>query len=273
MSDMPNLPLLVATDLDGTIVPPGGAVSPRTVAAFALAEKAGARFVLVTGRPPRVMPEIAAAFGNTGTAICANGALAYDMATGQAEPLNLIPPADLVAAARALRKAVPGIGLAVEHADGHAADPLYRAAVPALDRAIPRVPDSELFARPAAKLLGRHYDYTPDQLLALAGPACEGIVTVSHSNATSLIEASALGVSKASAVAALAARHGIGPDRVLAFGDMPNDLPLLSWAGHSCAVANAHPEVLAAATRVIGGCAEDGVAVVLEELYAAQANT
>lgn len=264
---MRKIPLLVATDLDGTIVPPGGSVSPRTVAAFALAERAGARFVLVTGRPPRVMPEIAAAFGNTGTAICANGALAYDLRTGETEPLGLIAPADLVTAAKALRSAIPGIGLAVEYGDGHAADPLYRAAVPALDLAMPRVPDSELFARPAAKLIGRHFDYTPDQLLALAAPACEGIVAVSHSNATSLIEASALGVSKASAVAALAARHGIGPESVLAFGDMPNDLPLLSWAGQSCAVANAHPEVRAAASRVIGGCAEDGVAAVLEELY------
>ncbi|MCL2584740.1 MAG: Cof-type HAD-IIB family hydrolase [Streptosporangiales bacterium] len=264
---MPILPLLVATDLDGTIVPSGGCVSTRTVAAFSLVEKAGGRFVLVTGRPPRVMPEIAAAFGNTGTAICANGALAYDLRTGQAEALDLIPPDDLASAAKALRAAVPGIGIAVEYADGHAADRLYRAAMPALDRSIPRVDDDELFARPAAKLLGRHYDYTPDQLLALTRPACEGLVTVSHSNARSLVEASALGVSKASAVAALAARHGIGPESVLAFGDMPNDLPLLSWAGTSCAVANAHPEVLAAASRVIGGCDEEGVAAVLEELY------
>ncbi len=48
---------------------------------------------------------------------------------------------------------------------------------------------------------------------------------------------------------------------------MPNDLPLLTWAGTSCAVANAHPEALAAATHVIASNDEDGVAAYLECLY------
>jgi hydroxymethylpyrimidine pyrophosphatase-like HAD family hydrolase len=63
-------PRLVATDLDGTIIRGDGTISARTVAAFARVEAAGARFVLVTGRPPRVMTAIAAAFGHRGTAIC-----------------------------------------------------------------------------------------------------------------------------------------------------------------------------------------------------------
>lgn len=266
LSVVRNIPLLVATDLDGTIVPLGGTVSPRTIAAFARIEQAGGVFVVVTGRPPRVMAEIAQAFGNTGTAICANGALAYDMRTGEVEARHLIPSGDIAAAVTALRASVPGIGIAVEYADGHAADKAYQAATWEINTTIPRVPDDELFARPCAKLLARHLGYTPDELLALATPALEGIVTVSHSNGKSLIEASALGVSKASAVAELAASHGIGPESVVAFGDMPNDLPLLSWAGTSCAVANAHPDVLAAATHVIGSCTDDGVAAFLEGL-------
>jgi hypothetical protein len=261
-----NIPLLVATDLDGTIVPLGGGVSARTVAAFARVERAGGRFVLVTGRPPRVMSEIAKAFGNAGTAICANGALAYDMRTGAIEGRHLMAPDDIAAAAKALRAAIPGIGIAVEYPDGHASDDVYQVSEWTAEP-MPRLPDGELFARPAAKLLGRHLGYTADELLALARPALEGIVTVSHSNGLNLIEASAFGVSKASAVAELAARHGIGPESVVAFGDMPNDLPLLAWAGTSCAVSNAHPDVLAAASHVIGACTEDGVAEFLESLY------
>ncbi len=68
-------------------------------------------------------------------------------------------------------------------------------------------------------------------------------------------------------VAELAARYGIGPESVIAFGDMPNDLPLFAWAGTSCAVANAHPDVRAAATHVIGSNDDDGVAAYLETLY------
>jgi HAD superfamily hydrolase (TIGR01484 family) len=262
-------PLLVATDLDGTIIRSDGTISPRTVAAFARVEAAGARFVLVTGRPPRMMRPIAAAFGHRGTAICANGALSYDLRTETVEALHLIPPAALAAAATALRAAAPGIGIAVEYPDGHAADHGYQALNWDLNSSMPRLPDDELFARPASKLLGRHFGYTCDDLLALALPALDGLVSVTHSNSKGLVEAAARGGSKATVVAEVAAAHGIGRDAVIAFGDMPNDLPLLAWAGTSCAVANAHPEVLAAAGHVIGSNDEDGVAEYLERLYPA----
>jgi hydroxymethylpyrimidine pyrophosphatase-like HAD family hydrolase len=48
---------------------------------------------------------------------------------------------------------------------------------------------------------------------------------------------------------------------------MPNDLPMLRWAGRSYAVANAHPDVLAAAGGSTGSNDEDGVAAVVEELF------
>jgi HAD superfamily hydrolase (TIGR01484 family) len=260
-------PALVATDLDGTIIHGDGTISDRTVAAFARVERAGARFVLVTGRPPRVMRPIAEAFGHRGTAICANGALAYDLGTETVEALHLIQPPALAAAAEALRAAVPGIGLAVEYPDGHAADMVYQALNWDVNSSIPRVADALLFARPASKLLGRHFGYNCDDLLALALPALDGLVSVTHSNSKGLVEAAALGVSKATVVEELAASHGIGRESVLAFGDMPNDLPLLTWAGTSCAVANAHPAVLAAATHIIASNDEDGVAEYLEKLY------
>jgi len=260
-------PSLVATDLDGTIIRRDGTISDRTVAAFARVEAAGARFVLVTGRPPRVMGSIAAAFGHRGTAICANGALAYDMLNGAIEARHLISPPALAKAAAALRAAAPGIGIAVEYPDGHAADAVYQAASWDVNSSIPRLDDDALFARPASKLLGRHYGYNCDDLLALTLPVLDGLVTVTHSSAKGLVEVSALGVSKATVVAELAAGYGIGPESVLAFGDMPNDVPLLTWAGTSCAVANAHPAALAAATHVIASNDEDGVAAYLETLF------
>jgi HAD superfamily hydrolase (TIGR01484 family) len=263
----PVMPLLVATDLDGTIIRRDGTISARTVAAFARVEAAGARFVLVTGRPPRVMGPIAEAFGHRGTAICANGALAYDLRTETVEALHLIAPQALAAAAAALRAAVPGIGIAVEYPDGHAADLSYQALNWDVNASLARVPDDALFARPASKLLGRHFGYSCDDLLALVLPALDGLVSVTHSNSKGLVEAAALGVTKATVVEEFASRHGIGRESVLAFGDMPNDLPLLTWAGTSCAVANAHPEVLAAATHVIAANDEDGVAAYLEQVF------
>jgi hydroxymethylpyrimidine pyrophosphatase-like HAD family hydrolase len=75
-----------------------------------------------------------------------------------------------------------------------------------------------------------------------------------------------VGVTKASALAALAARARIPAAEVIAFGDMPNDLPMLAWAGRAVAVANAHPAVLAAADEVTASNDDDGVALVLERL-------
>jgi Cof subfamily protein (haloacid dehalogenase superfamily) len=268
MSELAVCPKLVVTDLDGTIIRSDGTISARTVAAFARVEQAGARFALATGRPPRILTKVAAAFGNRGVAICSNGALTYDMCTSLVTTGPLITPAVLAAAAQALRTAVPGIGIGVEYADdGWAADNMFNSAHFDLNVEIPRPGDTALFARPAAKLLACHMAYTPDELLALTAPVLDGLVSVTHSNGIGMIEAAAVGVSKATAVAELAGQYGIGPESVVAFGDMPNDLPLLSWAGTSCAVANAHPDVLAAATYVIGSNDEDGVAAFLERLF------
>ena len=74
------------------------------------------------------------------------------------------------------------------------------------------------------------------------------------------------GISKADGLARHAARLGVGADRVIAFGDMPNDLSMFQWAGLAFAVGNAHPSVIAVADGVIGSVEEDGVAVFLETL-------
>jgi hydroxymethylpyrimidine pyrophosphatase-like HAD family hydrolase len=82
-----------------------------------------------------------------------------------------------------------------------------------------------------------------------------------------MIEISATGVTKASTLAALCEERGLGPNDVLAFGDMPNDLPLLAWAGQAYAVANAHPAVLEAVAMHTASVEDDGVAQVLERIF------
>ena len=80
------------------------------------------------------------------------------------------------------------------------------------------------------------------------------------------LEISAPGITKASGLALVCAELGIEPADVAAFGDMPNDLPMLGWAGRGVAVANAHPDVLAAADAVTASNVDDGVAAHLEHL-------
>jgi hydroxymethylpyrimidine pyrophosphatase-like HAD family hydrolase len=126
---------------------------------------------------------------------------------------------------------------------------------------------AELLASlPATKLLvrrgGRSLTDAYAAIVELAGT--DAVVTRSSDY---LVEIAGAGVSKALALAELAALRGVRPTDAVAFGDMPNDLPMFGWAGYSVAVANAHPDVLAAADEVTATNDADGVAVVLERLY------
>jgi hydroxymethylpyrimidine pyrophosphatase-like HAD family hydrolase len=86
-----------------------------------------------------------------------------------------------------------------------------------------------------------------------------------------LVEISAAGVTKAYALERLCRRLGIDAAEVVAVGDMPNDLAMLDWAGTGVAVANAQQSVLDAADEVIPSNIDDGVAILLERIVAAQA--
>ncbi len=257
---------MVATDLDGTIVRRDGTVSARTVAALAAVEDAGVPLVLVTGRPPRWMRAVVEATGHRGVAICANGAVVYDLHTERILEAFLLPVDAGQEAVRRVREVMPGAAFAVESGAGFAHDPGYRPRWNPTDR-VRVAPAEELVAVPVVKLLVRDEDSDGDTMLALAREALAGLVEVTHSNAQDcLLEISGLGVSKATTLARLAGERGVAAADVVAFGDQPNHQPMLTWAGTGYAVANAHPDVLAAIPRHTGSVDDDGVAAVLEAL-------
>jgi hydroxymethylpyrimidine pyrophosphatase-like HAD family hydrolase len=92
-------------------------------------------------------------------------------------------------------------------------------------------------------------------------------VTVTFSTSRGLIEISALGVTKATGLAEAAELLSLDASSVVAFGDMPNDIEMLRWAGHGVAMANAHEDVLAVADEITAPNVEDGVAQVLERWF------
>ena len=117
------------------------------------------------------------------------------------------------------------------------------------------------------KVLAKCPGTSSDEMLRLARGALDGLVNVTHSNAAaSLVEIMAPGVSKASTLAEVAHDLGVEAAGVVAFGDMPNDLEMLAWAGRGYAMADGHPDALAAADDVAPGCEADGVAQVVERL-------
>jgi Cof subfamily protein (haloacid dehalogenase superfamily) len=262
------LPRVVATDLDGTIVRSDGSISSRTRASLAAAERSGAMVVIVTGRPPRWLDGIAEETGHHGLAICANGALVWDLHTEQlvtSYPLAVDVVRDI---AEALRADLPDLGFAVETVTaGFAHEPTYNPRW-TLDPQTVVAELETLLSEPVAKLLARHEGLTADELLQRARSVIgSDIASLTHSSREGLLEISAAGVTKASTLTTVCADHGYDAVDVVAFGDMPNDLPMLAWAGHGVAVANAHPTVLAAVDEVTASNDDDGVAEVLERWF------
>jgi Cof subfamily protein (haloacid dehalogenase superfamily) len=261
---------LVASDLDGTLLVPEQTVSERTRAALAAAREAGITVVLVTGRQPRSLGPIAKRIGVGGIAICANGALIWDLDTG-----TMVDSAPLAAEAatrlvHALREAVPGVLLAVELEEGFGREPGW------VEDSSPVEPEAreadalELITGPVIKLLARHPSLPFAEFSEQASRAV-GDDAVATWAGLRLVEISAAGVTKAFALERLCQRLGIEASEVVAVGDMPNDLAMLRWAGTAVAVANATQEVLEAADEVTASNVEDGVAQLLERIL--QANS
>ena len=264
---------LVATDLDGTLLRDDTTISARTVAALRRVREAGMMLVLVTGRPPRRLKIVARELGVTGLAICCNGAMVYDLATDtivQHTTLSSDVARQLVVA---LREAAPGVCFAIERGLIFGHEPAYTHISQITESEQPLSADAHtLCAEVVTKLIVRHPELPLDDLLRISRGIAGEMAAVTYSGAP-FVEIAAAGITKASALAGLCDRLGIASSQVIAFGDMPNDLPMLQWAGHGVAVANAHPEVLAVVDEVSATNEDDGVAVVLERLLAGAANT
>ncbi|MFD8199110.1 HAD hydrolase family protein [Streptomyces sp. NPDC059701] len=269
-------PRLIATDLDGTLLRDDKSVSPRTVAALAAAEKAGIEVFFVTGRPARWMDVVSEHVHGHGLAICGNGAAVVDLHGGPGAhrfvKVRELARQNALDAVRLLRDAAPGTVYAVEQTYGFHQEPAY----PKLHIEVPDTlaPAEELLApgldgaEPVLKILAFHPELEPDAFLTLARLAIGDRANVTRSSPSALLEISGPEVSKASTLALCCAERGISHEEVVAFGDMPNDVEMLTWAGRSYAMGNAHPDVIAAASGRTVANNDDGVAVVVERILA-----
>jgi Cof subfamily protein (haloacid dehalogenase superfamily) len=262
---------LVATDLDGTIVRADGTVSPRVVKVLQACQDAGVHVVYVTGRPPRWLADVVEQTGHRGTALCGNGAIVYDLAAERVLHARTMPADVVLEVRRRLLDAMPECAFAVETvAGGFRRTPGYVARWDAgTEESIGSLDDLVADDPGVLKVLCRNESSAGDEMLARAIPALDGLAVPTHSNPDDcVLEISALGVGKASALAELSTELGVHQRDVVAFGDMPNDLDMLAWAGNGYAMAGGHPDVVAAARHTAPSIADDGVAQVLERLLA-----
>lgn len=288
-------PTLVVSDLDGTLLTSGDRISLRTRSVIGRVESCGARFIPASGRPARWMLPVIEQLGITPVCVCANGAVVYDAATDRItyaaelspEVLHRVTREITAATGPALARAGLGpVSFAVERTGTSAfdrAEELY-----AVEPAYPHAWDTDehavetrdrLFAQPSVKLLVRHEQLDSATMFGLVDPVVDPAdAHVTWSFTGGLLEVNVPGVTKLSGLAhALGdASHSavgheavpdIDPAEVVAFGDMPNDLSMLRWAGQGFAMGNAVAEVADAAGHRTASNDEDGVAQVLERWF------
>ena len=270
-------PKLIVSDIDGTFLNSQGRVSPRLRDAVSRAVAGGVHFSLATGRPHRWLIPVLDQLPISPVCVCANGAVVYDPGADEVLHSFELEPETMADVVAAVDRALEGVphGYGVERVGQSALDPEDECFLitpeynpDAWDARFGVVSVAELVALPAAKLLVRCQSMMAAQMYELIAPAVDpGDAHVTYSMDEGLIEISRPGVNKAAGVARLAEAYGVDARDVIAFGDMPNDLEMLRWAGTGVAMANASPVLLDAADHVTVSNDEDGVAAMLERWF------
>lgn len=270
-------PKLIVSDIDGTFLNPQGRVTARLRDAVLRAVDAGAHFGLATGRPHRWLIPVLDQLPLAPVCVCANGAVIYDPAADTVLHAFELAPDTMRDVVASVDRALAGVphGYGVERVGQSALDPEEECFLvtpeynpDAWDARFGVVEVAELVSVPAAKLLVRCESMMAAEMFDLIAPVVDPAdAHVTYSMDEGLIEISQPGVNKAAGVSRLAARYGVEAGDVVAFGDMPNDLEMLAWAGLGVAMGNASPVLLDAADHVTATNDADGVAVVLERWF------
>ena len=256
---------LFVSDLDGTMLPNGNIVSAENIAAVQCAVRAGITVTIATGRMFEAALPVAEALGVDVPIIAYNGALIKSPSGHIYEEYALDPmlARDIITFAQARGWYIQSYsGGVLRYAVTCEESRFYEDSQKITGKAVGR--DGMLaYVTGNCKLLlvteGRAVSEARAQMLLDAFGAHIGVTR----SADRLVEIVVKGVSKASALTALAAKLGITADETMAIGDAYNDLPMLKAAGKSVAMGNAFPEVKEEADYETLSCTENGLAAAI----------
>ncbi|MFG2195634.1 HAD family hydrolase [Streptomyces sp. NPDC048639] len=260
---------LIATDLDGTLLRGDGTISPRSRDALAAVTAAGAAHIVVTGRAVPWARHILDDLGYRGLAVCGQGGQVYH--AGEHRLLTSVTlDRRLAEVALAKIEAETGPLALAASRDGLQGEVLTGPGYRVHEGPLPVTPfgdRADLWSAPLNKIYIQHPDLDDDELARTVAEVAGNLVGVTVSG-TGIVELLPLGLTKARGLSLAARRLGMKPADTIAFGDMPNDVPMFGWAAYGVAMANAHPDLKAVADEVTASNQDDGIAQVLERLLA-----
>lgn len=250
---------LVASDIDGTLLLDWKPISTATIDAIHRCQDTGIPFVLVTGRPIRWLAPIAEQIPDLGRVVCLNGAVVYDIASESVVDAHTIDFDTIERVTSAITASHPEARFAYETLTGGFMDRDFATRRPRKARIIDEV--AEISEEDVVKVLVRLGIDDSQAMHDLLDPLVDQTCHASFSDPDNgLVELAPAGITKAKTLEDLCDHLGVGRSQVMAFGDMPNDIEMLSWAGHGVAMGNALGSVKAIAAAVTEEVDEDGVA-------------
>ncbi|MEU4360515.1 HAD family hydrolase [Promicromonospora sp. NPDC023987] len=254
--------MLVALDIDGTLVDSESRIPSGTVEALDLVRAAGHEVVLATGRSLAGLLPIALRLGlPEGMAVCSNGSVTvrldrsapsgYDVVT--AREFN---PGAVIGRAVDL---IPGLRVAVEEVGwGWRTSTAFEPRE--LNGQQKRASLADLTAQPATRVV-------------LSGPGIRRYADVLGETGVVVVpmgpdwaDVTALDVNKAVALDGVREHLHIPSEHTVAVGDGVNDLDMLVWAGRSVAMGHAPAIVRSAADETTDDITEAGVIPVLRSI-------
>ncbi len=252
---------LVCIDVDGTLVGSGGAVHPRVWDAVDRARDLGLRLALCSGRPAfGVARDYAQRLDADGWHSFQNGASVLNLASGASRSVQLsdeVVDLLLERAARADRvlELYTDSEYAVERDTERVRTHAALLGVPFALRSFASLPRPYVRAQ---WLLARA---DADAVIAEPHPGLELSPSTSPVMPdTVFVNMTPAGVTKATAVRAIALSYGMTLQQVMFVGDGDNDVPALRIVGHPVAMANAESAAHAVATTVVGHVDDGGLA-------------
>jgi Cof subfamily protein (haloacid dehalogenase superfamily) len=265
---------VIVCDLDGTFLRSDGSMSPASVEALAAARAAGIEILCATGRTPRGVRRIAG-HEQLGLMVCAGGAVLYDARTDQVIAERCFDADGTRERLSAMRARHPEWAYAaltsrrmfVEPRYFGVRDPRHGGERDPHDREVVDDVGDVVIRSDVVCVAVRHPGLEAEIFLPLVESGFDGVGTATRGSAVT-VDVAPFGTTKGTAVARVLQELGARPERCVAFGDMPADLPLFALAGYAIAVQNAAPAVKAAADRITATNDLDGVARSIADLLA-----
>ncbi|QSZ47119.1 HAD family hydrolase [Arthrobacter sp. D5-1] len=269
IDDQPNNNnnLMVALDVDGTLVDHDGHMSPAVRSAAQAVVASGHDVMIATGRSLNATLPIIEQIGlERGYAVCCNGGVTLRLDPSLDKGYEIIHKAtfDPAPALKALRERLPNAKYALEDEDGNfLSTERFQDASFGVESI--GVDFQTMLDATAVRVVVFSSENTSDEFNEAIKHI--GLSGVTYSVGwTAWLDIAAEGVTKASALEALRRKLGTDRNNTVAVGDGRNDIEMLTWAGRGIAMGQAPDEVLAVADEVTASVLDDGAALVLRGL-------